>query len=387
MRFDLAATASSHNRRLVWGLIAGFWVVVGTLSAVQFYYVLLGENVAISALNVYWVQAGQWYFWIPFSGLILWLGARFPFERQRWAGHLVVHLAASALLACVHALFHAFLIVQIKPFPWRTNYAFSEVFPQQLRTLADLSFLIYWGVLGAGFAFTYYQKYRAGELRAVELQAQLAQAQLQALKMQLHPHFLFNTLNAIAALVRKNENRQATDMIAGLSDLLRLALENAGTQEVSLQQELEFLERYLGIEQIRFGDRLRVHLRIAPETLAARVPNLILQPLVENAIRHGIASRAAAGTIEIRAARANGFLHLEVADDGPGLPPEAQTSSGVGLTNTRARLQQLYGVSQRVLLKNAARGGAVVTLEIPFVLTTLAEKDENRHGKDSHAHR
>jgi LytS/YehU family sensor histidine kinase len=152
-------------------------------------------------------------------------------------------------------------------------------------------------------AFTYYRKYREGELRAVELQAQLAQAQLQALKMQLHPHFLFNTLNAIAALVRKNENKAATDMLAGLSDLLRLALENVGAQEVSLQRELEFLERYLEIEKIRFADRLQVKMHIAPETLEARVPNLILQPLVENAIRHGIAPRSASGLIEICAER------------------------------------------------------------------------------------
>ncbi|MGH7494535.1 MAG: sensor histidine kinase [bacterium] len=362
------------TRWIVWSLIAGFWIAVGVLSAVQFYYTLLGEKVPISGQKVFAVQAAQWFLWIPFSGLILWLSWRFPFERKHWVGRLIVHLAASTVLAGIHVALHSLVVIFLEPFPWRTNYAFSEIFWGQLQSILDLDFLIYWGVLGADIAFTYYHRYREGELRAVALQAQLAQAQLQALKMQLHPHFLFNTLNAIAALVRKNENRQATDMIAGLSELLRLALENAGAQEVSLQQELEFLERYLAIEQIRFGDRLRVHLQIAPETLAARVPNLILQPLVENAIRHGIAARSSAGTIAISATRDDGMLHLQIADNGPGFSAEAQTSSGVGLTNTRARLQRLYGASHKFVLANSERGGAVVTLEIPFAMAAILEQ-------------
>jgi two-component sensor histidine kinase len=365
--------ATAQNRWIMWSIIAGFWIAVGVLSAVQFYYTLLGENVPVNGQKVFAVQAAQWFLWIPFSGVILWLGWRFPFERKHWVARLLVHLAASAVLACIHVALYALVIALLEPFPWRTDYAFAGIFWGQLRSIFDLDFLIYWGVLGAGVAFTYYQKYREGELHAVALQAQLAQAQLQALKMQLHPHFLFNTLNAIAALVRKNENLQATDMIAGLSDLLRLALENAGAQEVSLRQELEFLERYLAIEQIRFGDRLRVQMQIAPETLAARVPNLILQPLVENAIRHGVASRSSAGTIAIRATRDIGVLHLQIADDGPGFSAAAQSSAGVGLTNTRARLQRLYGTSQKLVLENAKHGGAVVTLGIPFALAAILE--------------
>lgn len=349
-------------------LIAGFWVVVGVLSAAQFYYTLLAENVAVSWAKIFSVQAGQWFSWIPLSLLILQLGARFPFERQRWPLRLFIHLFASAVLACIHIALHALVIVLTEPFPWRQNYEFSGVFRSQLRSISDLDFLIYWGVLGVGMAFSYYQKYREGELQAVELQAQLAQAQLQALKMQLHPHFLFNTLNAIAALVRKNENKAATDMLAGLSDLLRLALENVGAQEVSLKRELEFLERYLEIERIRFADRLHVNMRIAPETLEARVPNLILQPLVENAIRHGIAVRATSGVVEICAERHDERLRLQVKDDGPGLPPDKSLSNGVGLSNTMARLQRLYGSAQSLAFSNAPEGGAVVTIEIPFEL-------------------
>jgi signal transduction histidine kinase len=356
------------TRWISWSLIAGFWVVVGVLSATQFYYTLLAENVAVSWAKIFSVQAGQWFSWIPLSLLILQLGSSFPFERQRWPFRLFIHLFASAAIACAHVALQALVIVWVEPFPWRTDYKFSEVFLGQLQSIGDINFLIYWGVLGADLAFTYYRKYREGELRAVELQAQLAQAQLQALKMQLHPHFLFNTLNAIAALVRKNENKAATDMLAGLSDLLRLALENVGAQEVSLKRELEFLERYLEIERIRFADRLHVHMRIAPETLEARVPNLILQPLVENAIRHGVAVRATSGVIEICAERRDERLRLQVKDDGPGLPPDKSLSNGVGLSNTMARLQRLYGSAQSLEFNNAPEGGAVVTLEIPFEL-------------------
>jgi signal transduction histidine kinase len=358
--------ASPKERRLLRSLIAGFWLAVGILSATQFYYTLLAEKVAVTWSKVFSVQAAQWFWWIPLSFLIIGLGRRFPFERKFWPTRLLIHLAASAGIACFHVALQALVIVWVKPFPWRTEYKFSEVFWGQLQSIGDINFLIYWGVLGADLAFIYYRKYREGELRAVELQAQLAQAQLQALKMQLHPHFLFNTLNAIAALVRKNENKAATDMLAGLSDLLRLALENVGAQEVSLKHELEFLERYLEIERIRFADRLNVRMRIAPETLEARVPNLILQPLVENAIRHGIAPRSAYGLVEISAEREGDKLRLQIKDNGPGLPPEKSVSNGVGLSNTIARLQRLYGAAQSLAFNNAPEGGAVVTLEIPF---------------------
>lgn len=368
---------SPRTHWLVWSLIAGFWVAVGILSSAQFYYTLLAEKVAVSWPQIFSVQAGQWFLWIPLSPLILQLGARFPFERQRGLIRLFIHLAASAVIAGLHVALHALLIVATRPYPWRQNYEYAEILGGQLRSIFDLDFLIYWGVLGLGIGLAYYRKYREGELRAVELQAQLAQAQLQALKMQLHPHFLFNTLNAIAALVRKHEDRAATDMLAGLSDLLRLALENVRTQQVSLQRELEFLERYLDIEKIRFADRLQVRLQIAPETLDAAVPNLILQPLVENAIRHGIAPRATAGTITIIAVRHGEKLLLQITDDGPGLPDGAALNNGVGLSNTIARLQRLYGAAQSFVLRNAPEGGAAASLEIPFVPASTMPNGKN----------
>src|SRR6185503_16059927 len=195
------------------------------------------------------------------------------------------------------------------------------------------------------------------------------QAQLTALRSQLQPHFLFNTLNSIAVLMRKNSNEEAVDMLTGLADLLRHSLKNSEAQEVSLKEELEFLECYLGIEKLRFKDRLRVNMKIEPDTLEALVPNLILQPIVENAIRHGIEQRSASGLLEISAQRQNGTLSLEVRDDGPGLSPEDKPGEGqIGLANTRTRLRQLYGEAQSFELRNEVGGGAVATMAIPFRL-------------------
>jgi len=204
------------------------------------------------------------------------------------------------------------------------------------------SFFTYMVVVGAYYAFDYYQKYRERDLRALELEGRLTQAELQNLKMQLHPHFLFNTLNTISVLMTK-DTKAANSVLVRLSDLLRMALDNVSTHEVTLKEELDFLARYLEIEQTRFEDRLTVRMRIEPGVLAARVPNLILQPLVENAIRHGVAPLLTPGTIEISARRENGNLRLEVRDNGSGLPNSNQhVREGVGLSNTRARLVQVY---------------------------------------------
>jgi LytS/YehU family sensor histidine kinase len=233
----------------------------------------------------------------------------------------------------------------------------------------DYGAMIYWLILLISYAMSYYRRYKEGEVKASKLEAQLAQAQLHALKMQLQPHFLFNTLHSISALVHKDPGL-ADKMIARLGDFLRLTLENAGSQEVTLQEELEFLRIYLEIERIRFRDRLTVRMKIEPQALDARLPNLILQPIVENAIKHGIAPRTEAGLIEIEARRFNGLLHVQITDNGPGLPTNGNTGKlvkeGVGLANTEARLRQFYGSNHRFDLANTAKGGLTVVLEIPF---------------------
>ena len=350
-------------------MIIGFWTLIGLLFTSQYYFELRSEaeSFTISWGKLLSVQFAQWFLWIALSPLILWLGHRFPIERTRWQRGLIVHVPASVVVACLHIAMYSIVIVLVKPFPWRMEYEYWNIFQGRVFSLFYFNFIIYWALLGASYAFDYYRRFHEGELRSSNLEAQLVQAQLQALKMQLHPHFLFNTLNAIATQVRKNENKAATDMLAGLSDLLRLTLDNVGKQEVSLKQELDFLERYLEIEQIRFADRLQVRIKIAPETLNARVPNLILQPLVENAIRHGIAARMNSGLVEIIAERENETLRLQVKDDGPGLPNGKSMNSGVGISNTTARLQHLYGTAQRLTFNNAKEGGTVATIEIPFL--------------------
>lgn len=202
-----------------------------------------------------------------------------------------------------------------------------------------------------------------------QMEVRLAQAKLESLKLQLHPHFLFNTLNTITALI-SSDPPAAERVVSGLSDLLRISLYNAGELEVPLERELELLEPYLAIQQIRFQDRLAVSMAVAPETRRALVPNLILQPLVENAIRHGIAPRAAAGLVQIDARRVDGMLHLRVVDDGvgPGAAGGRWPAEGVGLGNTRARLQYLYGDRHRFELDGSPQGGFSVGITIPFHL-------------------
>ncbi|HUF25427.1 MAG TPA: histidine kinase, partial [Gemmatimonadaceae bacterium] len=229
----------------------------------------------------------------------------------------------------------------------------------------DLNLFSYFIIVAATHAVDYYRLYRERRVRAAELANQLTSAQLQVLKMQLQPHFLFNTLNAIAELV--HEDAEAADrMITRLGDLLRLSLDRSGEQEVPLRQELDFLGAYLEIEQTRFRDRLSIEMDIAPETLDASVPNLLLQPLVENAIKHGTSACAARGRITITATLRGGELRIEIRDNGRGLPHPAVLREGVGLRNTRARLVQLYGDHHGFSLRNSTDGGAVVAIEIPY---------------------
>ncbi len=374
------------RRWVQWALIAGFWTLVALVFSALIYFAMSAESSAEAEAEVWsasWVlifasQVVHWGLWIAFTPLILWLARRFPLPmepkreearatpRNRWGRWGLVHLGAGVGVGVVHLFLASAGYFLIRPFPSEDPNFWALFLGLCLSPLLFVDLLMYWGVLWVGYAVDYYRRFKEEEIHASGLETQLAQAQLQALKMQLHPHFLFNTLNAVSTLVRTNKNEAATDMIAGLSDLLRLTLESSDAQEVTLKEELDFLERYLEIEQIRFGDRLRVQMDIEPGTLHARVPNLLLQPLVENAIRHGIAPRAEAGLIEIRAAREDDILRLHVRDDGPGLPEGDRVHNGVGLSNTMARLERLYGSAQRVTFANADDGGALITLELPF---------------------
>jgi two-component sensor histidine kinase len=365
------AEALARRRWLKWGLIFGFWTFFSFFNANQIFFGMRYEGMKHSWLRILVWQLLVWNIWSLLTPLVIRAGRRFPVERSSWARSLLIHLPLFLALSTFHLFCCVALTVLIQPFDiWSNTAPFTVQFLKTLRGWMPIEFIIYGATLGIGYAFDYYDKYRERESRAVQLEAQLAQAQLQSLKMQLHPHFLFNTLNGIAGLVRDRKNKEAVSMIAGLSDLLRHALESAGKQEVSLREELDFLELYLDIQQMRFSDRLQVRMEIQPETLEARVPNLILQPLVENAIRHGVAQRVSAGLVAVSARRERGLLQIKVYDDGPGLQEgwRMEESDGIGLANTRERLQQLYGPEHRFDVRNRSEGGVEATLLIPLRL-------------------
>jgi two-component system LytT family sensor kinase len=344
-----------------------FWTFIGLLSASQYYSFLRFENQSIALGYLLLWQMPGWYLWGILTPVILFLGKRFRLESPGWISSLLIHLTISLIIALGHLTIVALFRWAFRP---DTPYSFPFV-NAWFSTFAGsfhIELLVYFVILGVGYSLEFYRKYKERELAASHLERQLAQAQLQALKMQLHPHFLFNTLHSIAMLVRKQDNQIAVRMISGLSDLLRYVLQQGDVQEISLRQEMEFIEQYLELEQLRFQDRMRVQLHIAAETLDARVPNLILQPLVENAIRHGLAAKADAGLIEIKTWQDSDKLWLQVRDDGPGLAADWQQMKGpgLGLTNTRARLTRLYGNAHEFQFYAAGEKGVVAKISIPF---------------------
>jgi two-component system LytT family sensor kinase len=361
------------RNRLKWAVIISFWTFFGLLNGSQLYFGVRMEGMHHPLWRVFGLDLLGWWPWILFTPIVLALARRFPIERGTWLRVLPVHLLACLIIWVVHFAFFTFVGIVLSPFGApRTPRSFWDMFLGRALSEFHLDLLIYAATLGVSYAVSYYFRFREREFRASQLEAQLVQAQLQTLKMQLQPHFLFNTLNGIAGLVRDSRNKAAVDMIVGLSDLLRYTLENAGKQEVPLKEELEFLELYLDIQQMRFSDRLKVEMQVTPDTLDALVPNLILQPLVENAIRHGISRRMASGTVGVAAERDGELLRITIYDDGPGLKRDdgVPTVEGVGLSNTRARLSQLYGGEQRFTLSDREGGGVIATLVIPFIPST-----------------
>ena len=362
--------AGRQTSWLKWGILFGFWTLFSFLYANQIYFEMLhNPRMHHSWWRIALWQLPVWYIWACLSPLILRLGRKFPCEGPLWLRGLVVHLAAAAVLSTIHIAAAVALKMLIKPFDvWSDPRPFWVQYQDELSHFFLFDFLLYWAIFGIGYAFDYRERFRERQSVASQLEAQLAQAQLESLKVQLHPHFLFNTLHTIAGLVRSNEKMPAVNMIAGLSDLLRRALESADEQEVPLRKELDFIKLYLDIQTVRFSDRLTVRMEIAPGTLDALVPNLILQPLVENAIRHGISMNESAGLIVIESYCENDELHIKVRDDGPGLQAgwQLESSGGIGLTNTSKRLRHLYGTEHRFDLRNGASGGTIAAITIPF---------------------
>jgi signal transduction histidine kinase len=323
------------------------------------------------------LNTSYWYLWALFTPAIVWLSQHFRFEwRGLWRAFLV-HVPAVAIFSLGHIA--GMSTVQLwlatlngQPFDWWMDFQHAAL------VNFDWEMITYWAIAGLSHAVLYYRESRDRALRTAQLETRLVEAQLAALQQQLHPHFLFNTLHAISTLMHKDVE-QADRTLTRLSDLLRLSLEQVGRHEVRLKEELEFLGKYLEIEQTRFPDRLTVEFDIQPETLDARVPNLILQPLVENAIKHGVSKKVGCGRIQITARRDGDKLWMEVRDDGVGLSETGWRAleKGIGVSTTRARLQCLFGADFRFEFHRITPGLAVV---VSFPWRTDGGPLAERHG-------
>jgi two-component system, LytTR family, sensor kinase len=366
---------SNRSRGPLWqrrwarlAIIWGIWTFIGLVFTLQFYFASYRSARPAPFVDALYMQMIWAYLFALATPLVLWIVPRLPLERDNWVRSAGLHIPISIVLGVLLTALGHVLIWLRWGWPEGKPLTLEGVTRFVINNFSE-AIGIYLLIALTGYAFSYYRRFREGQVRTLQLEAQLSQAQLQALKMQLHPHFLFNTLHSISALLNKDAEA-ARKMITRLGDFLRLTLENSGTQEVTLRQEMEFLSCYLEIERIRFQDRLVTHMDVAQQTLDAKVPNLILQPIVENAIRHGIAPRSTRGLIEIEAKQRNGTLRIQIRDNGPGLS-EHRTSEnvfkkGLGLANTETRLEQLYGPAHSFNLSNNPDGGLIVTLEIPF---------------------
>jgi sensor histidine kinase YesM len=368
---------------LVWTFFGLFMFSQGIVQKI-----LSGETTPWTHHLASWM-VGVWLWWL-LTPAVLWLGRRFPLERGRLTGRIPLHLCFSVVTSIGQLAIEAVILRAMHVFPTlMVSLAVTMVF--LLSIAFHQGILTYWMILAIQYAHGWYVRYQERrqealrlELRSSELQKQLMQAHLSALKMQLQPHFLFNTLNAIMVLVRQQKGAEAEETLARLSDLLRCVLDDVDAQEVPLRRELEYLQLYLSIEQVRFQDRLRVEIAADPQVLDAAVPQMVLQPIVENAIRHGIGRSSSAGRIQISAYQSRDLLEIRVRDDGPGLAPEAGQTRGIGLANTRARLQQLYGVAAHLTVENGERGGVTATLVLPRRLMPAATEANFMEAHDLH---
>ena len=370
---DPSLRRSAHLLRTVLTLLIILAVAILFFTGVAYVSALSGPGPSPASYMFFW-HATKFCIWAAVSPLIIALSRRYPIDQTAWIRPATLHFFAALLFSSiVTTLFITCL--WILPSLHRGLFASTADAIQNGCVAFSWGVLIYWAVLLATTALDNYRRYRSEQLRGVHLQALLAQAQLHTLRMQLQPHFLFNTLHSLSDLVLEDA-QAAVRMITKLGDFLRLTIEGPADQIISLSQELEFARSYLEIERVRFHDRLKILIMAEPETYAAQVPNFVLQPIVENAVRHGISTRIGAGRIVISAKRSANQLQITVEDDGPGPPSRGQVQDeGVGLSNVRARLRQLYGVEQSLELRGLSHGngGTIVSLNIPFMVSKPSE--------------
>jgi two-component system, LytTR family, sensor kinase len=368
-----ASRTSSQSPSWFW--IAAIWSGIGLFDAIQTVVVMRAEGMHHAWASLFVTVLLSWLPWALATPLVLRLGRQYPLVRLRnlstWATHLGVWAGIGLISAALSAVLEELLNPWASP---RGPDPFATLWLHKFYNGLLSNLILYGVILMISYMLESRERLAVQQTETARLNEQLSKAQLDALRRQIEPHFLFNSLNAIAGLVREERNDAAVSMIAGLSDFLRRVVENSDRQQVALGEELEFAQKYLDIQKARFAGRLRFSVDVPGELFSAQVPSLILQPMVENAVKHGIAKRAQGGAIRIAAFRSNGRLTLTVYNDGPRLPAGwEKTHTGIGISNVQTRLQSLYGASFELNMRNQDPGGVEVSLSVPFVSPSSKE--------------
>ncbi|WP_221033090.1 sensor histidine kinase [Actomonas aquatica] len=353
-----------ENRYTKWIALIAVWTVVGLILSTEVFFTVRVTRPEIAFWDVLASQYARVGLWALLTPVVWWLRRVVPLRMGNWFGGVGFHFSLSLLIMLGYYLARILFVMvregeSLAAF-W--NVAVGNFFG---RNLIDLVF--YWAIIGSGYTFEIYRKYKNEQIKAAQLESRLVRTELSSLKQQLHPHFLFNTMNTISVLVREERNTEAVSLLSKLSALLRISLDTSRVEEVTVRQEMEFLERYIDIQKMRFADRLSVDTDISSEALEARIPNLLLQPLVENAIIHGVAPKNGPGRVRVAGVVKDGRLHLEVADDGLGIDnaKNVRSREGIGLSNTRERLARLYGAHSQLVLKSEPGQGTTVSIVLP----------------------
>ena len=359
-------TALKNNRWYNWLWIAALWAGYGILDAAQNVVTMRHEDMHHSWVKLFIALGLAWVPWAAATPIIVNLGRRFPlvWKARNWTVHVIAVLAIEAATAAWTSLLELFLQPWLPDFETRS---FAATWPVKFWGSLLGAFFLYGIILAITYALDSRARAAAQRTDAARLNEQLSYARLNALQRQIEPHFIFNTLNSIAGLVREHKNAAAVSMIVALSDFLRRVASSSSEPKVQLQQEVEFVEKYLQIQEARFAGRLKLELDIPAELREARIPSLMLQPLVENAIKHGIAKRAQGGVVRVKASRSDDMLCLTVCNDGPLLDRDGSAiKDGIGLSNLRTRLSLLYGERCELRLENDGITGVEAFVALPY---------------------
>lgn len=373
---ELMEINKSHSL-VAWGLIFVFWTIIGLFATIQTYIHYSVHNFERKG-SLIWSQLlieilPPWYYWALITPLVFYIGKKFPLRLEKIWFTFPINLIFSIVLTFPFLIVSSFFYHLSFGLPISIEGIWSFIYKHLISDF-HFSLLTYWAILGFGFAFNFYRQLREREIQATkmalhssQLENQLIQAKLDTLKSQIHPHFLFNTLNAVSAIMGR-DLKSARRVIARLSELLRINLETSDKQFVSFREELDLLNLYLEIEQERFRHRLTINIDIPTEIWECEVPHFILQPLVENAIKHGISNNESNGLIKISAFRNDDKLQIQIDDNGKGIPDNLK--EGIGLSNTKERLEKLYRSDYKLIFQDSDLGGTRVLLRIPLKLNT-----------------